>query len=227
MIAATFPPAGLCNMVTSPFAITAGLIRNRLAAGLMLLAAASLAACVPTLVQPHDPALVAGVESLYATAATMIDDGVAASPRTDAEREAIRPATASAGHFSRFASRYDALIRASDLMILRAMAGGAAIDGTGEKLQGRIEQLIENAIPSVCAELTETFDALGASSLTVRNHVDLKCLLTRWKEQHADPALTRGSLILKRANWESRRASLFRVVLAIQRAELAKQPPTR
>lgn len=202
--------------------------QRRLAAhALALLLAMALSACVPTLVQPHDPALVAGVEALYASATEMIDSGVAVSPRTDAEREAIRPASRSEAHFNHYAARYDALIRSSDLMILRAMAGSGTVGDTGQKLQGRIEQVIENAILSVCAELTETFNELGASSLTVRNHVDLKCLLTRWKEQHADPALTRGSLILKRANWEARRASLFRIVLAIQRAELAKQSSPR
>lgn len=206
----------------SPAAIA--VIQRRLTIGLMLLIAVALSACVPQLVQPHDPALVAGVEALYAEATAMIDDGVASSPVTDAEREAIRPANKSAAHASQFTARYDALIRAADLMILRAMAGSGTVDRTGDTLQRKIEQVIENAIPSVCSDLTAAFDELGATSLTVRNHVDLKCLLTRWKEQHADPALTRGSQILKRANWESRRASLFRIVLAIQRAELAKQP---
>ena len=141
-----------------------------------------------------------------------------------AERDAIRPPLKSDAHFSHFASRYDKLIRASDLMILRAMAGSDGIDKFGQKLQGKIEEAIENAVPSVCAELTDSFNELGATSLTVRNQVDLKCLLTRWKEQHADPELTRNTFILKRANWESRRASLFRVVLAIQRAQLSNAP---
>lgn len=203
-------------MVTIPF--------RRLQAGLLLLLAASLAGCLPRLVQPHDEALVTGTEALYAEAAEMIDDGIAASPKTDAERDAIRPPARSAAHVSQFAPRYDKLIRASDLLILRAMAGSDGIDTFGQKLQAKIEEAIENAVPSVCAELTDSFNELGATSLTVRNQVDLKCLLTRWKEQHADPELTRNTLILKRANWETRRASLFRVVLAIQRAQTSKQP---
>ena len=189
-----------------------------------VLLAVCLSGCIPRLVQPYDEALVTGTEALYAEAAAMIDDGIVASPLTDAERDAIRPPLKSDAHFSHFAPRYDKLIRASDLMILRAMAGSDGIDKLGQKLQGKIEEAIENAVPSVCAELTESFNELGATSLTVRNQVDLKCLLTRWKEQHADPALTRNTLILKRANWETRRASLFRIVLAIQRAQLSKQP---
>lgn len=189
-----------------------------------VLLAACLTGCMPTLVQPHDEALVSATEALYAEAAEMIDDGIAASPRTDAERDAFRPPTRSDGHYSRYEPRYDKLIRASDLMILRAMAGSDGIDTLGQKLQAKIEEAIDNAVPSVCAELTDSFNELGATSLTVRNQVDLKCLLTRWKEQHADPALTRNTLILKRANWETRRASLFRVVLAIQRAQLSNPP---
>ena len=190
----------------------------------LLLLIGSLAGCMPRLVQPHDEALVTATEALYAEAAEMIDDGIAASPRTDAERDAFRPSTRSDGHYSRYEPRYDKLIRASDLMILRAMAGSDGVDRLGQTLQAKIEAAIDNAVPSVCAELTDSFNELGATSLTVRNQVDLKCLLTRWKEQHADPALTRNSLILKRANWETRRASLFRVVLAIQRAQLSNAP---
>lgn len=209
-------------MITMPFA--ARLAAHVRSISLPLLLTLVLSGCIPRLVQPYDEALVVGTEALYAEAAAMIDDGVATSPRTDAERDAIRPPTKSGGHVSHFAPRYDALIRASDLMILRAMAGSDGIDKFGQKLQGKIEEAIENAVPSVCAELTDSFNELGATSLTVRNQVDLKCLLTRWKEQHADPELTRNTFILKRANWESRRASLFRIVLAIQRAQLSNQP---
>lgn len=190
----------------------------------VLLLAFCLSGCMPRLVQPYDQTLVTGTEALYAEASAMIDEGVAVSPRSDAERDAIRSPAKSDGHLGAFSTRYDALIRASDLMILRAMAGSEEIDALGQKLQAKIEEAIENAVPSVCAELSAQFDELGAASLTVRNQVDLKCLLTRWKEQHADPEFTRKTLILKRANWEARRASLFRIVLAIQRAQLSKQP---
>ncbi len=210
-------------MIMMSFVILSRLHRELLPTTLVLLALC-LSGCMPRLVQPYDEALVTGTEALYAEASAVIDDGVATSPRTDAERDAIRPPTKSDGHFSRFEPRYDQLIRATDLMILRAMAGSEDIDGLGRKLQAKIEEAIENAVPSVCAELTERFNELGATSLTVRNHVDLKCLLTRWKEQHADSELTRNTFILKRANWETRRASLFRIVLAIQRAQLSKQP---
>ena len=134
-------------MITMPFA--ARLAAHVRSISLPLLLTLALSGCIPRLVQPYDEALVVGTEALYAEAAAMIDDGVATSPRTDAERDAIRPPTKSGGHVSHFAPRYDALIRASDLMILRAMAGSDGIDKFGQKLQGKIEEAIENAVPSV------------------------------------------------------------------------------
>lgn len=185
---------------------------------------AALSACTVRLVQPHDDRLVSGNEDLFRTASQLVDDGYALSPRTDAERAAIRKPADSDAHYAKFEPRYDALIRDSDLLILRAMAGSGQVDPLGDRLQAKIEQLIEQAVPSVCQDLKQSFDALGATSLTVRNFVDLKCLLTRWKDQHADDTLTRGTGILKKANWEGRRQSLFRITLAIERAEASKQP---
>jgi len=192
-----------------------------LAASLLL---ALLPGCAARLVQPYDAQLVDGTEEIFKTASAVIDDGFIASPRTDAERAAIRKPETSDAHFLKFQPRYDALIRQTDLLILRSMAGSNGIDPLGQKLQGKVEQVIESAVPSVCQDLTQTFNDLGATSLTVKNFVDLKCLLSRWKDQHQDPQLTRGSLILKKANWEGRRQSLFEIVLPIERAELSKKP---
>lgn len=198
-------------------------LARRLAGALAALALLlALGGCTVKLVQPYDDRLVEGNEALFRNASTLIDDGYVASPRTDAERAAIRKPAQDEAHFAKFEPRYDALIRDTDLLILRAMAGSGQVDPLGDRLQAKVEQLIESAVPSVCQDLRQSFDDLGATSLTVRNFVDLKCLLTRWKEQHADATLTRGTGILKKANWEGRRQSLFRIALAIERAEASK-----
>ncbi|GAC1623652.1 MAG: hypothetical protein NVS9B10_08830 [Nevskia sp.] len=201
---------------------SAVVVARGLALVLVLLATAG---CATRLVQPYDAQQVSGIDTLFVTASTVIDDGIAASPRTDPERAAIRKPEASAAHYAAFAPRYDALLRASDLLLLHALAGNGGVDPLGQLLHDKINALIDSAIPSVCADLSARVKAAGPASLEVANMVDLKCLLTRWKEQHADPELTRRTLILKTGNWEARRAALFNIVLAIQRAELSKQRP--
>ena len=99
------------------------------------------------------------------------------------------------------------------------MASSDQIDIVGQKLQQKLDDLIETSIPSVCDGLS---DAFGQTSLTARNYIDLKCIITRWKAQHADPALTRDSLILKKANWDGRKNLIFNAILAIQKAEAFK-----
>jgi hypothetical protein len=200
---------------------TAALARTIMVAVLLTL----LPGCVSHLVQPYDEQQVTSVDALFKSASAVIDDGISLSPRTDTERAAIRKPKVSAANFSQFEPRYDGLIRASDLLLLHALAGSSGLDPLGQKLHNKINAVIDSAIPSVCADLSASVKEAGPASLEVNNFVDLKCLLTRWKEQHADSELTRKTLILKRANWEARRAALFNIVLAIQRAELSKQKP--
>lgn len=191
---------------------------------MLLVIAALLSACAPVrLVEPYDEVLVSRTEALYAEASEMIDDGINLSPLNSAERAAIRPSARSPAHYSVFAPRYDRLIRASDALILRSMANSDALDPFGRKVQDGVRKLIDNAAPSTCDELKAEF--ANAGSLTVDNYVDLKCLLIRWKAQHGDRRGTDNTLILKRANWEGRRRTLFDYVLEVQRAERAKRRP--
>jgi hypothetical protein len=183
---------------------------------LALLAGALLAGCTFTLVQPYDEKLFNDTEAIYKKAAGMIDDGMSASPRTDDERRAIKEPAKSAAHFSAFKPRYDALLNDSDALLMRAMAGSAKLDATGLRINQKIEELIAKELPSQCEDLDREFQNV---SLTVKNYVDLKCLLLRWREQHQDPVLTDKTQILKRGNWEGRKGTIFNAVLAIQKAE--------
>ena len=178
-----------------------------------------LAACSVKLVQPYDEKLLNDTEAFYKKAALMISEGIAVSPRKNEQRAAIAEPTAHPGHFSKFEAQYDSLLVDSDALILRGMAGSAAIDGAGAAIQEKISELIEDKLPSSCPALK---DEIGSVSLTVANYVDLKCLILRWRGQHngeINPELTQGKFILKSANWEGRKLNLFYAVLAIQEAE--------
>ncbi|BBO70309.1 hypothetical protein DSCA_42390 [Desulfosarcina alkanivorans] len=177
------------------------------------------AGCVKTLVAPYDENLVASTEAFYVKAAGIVEEGRSVSPRTDQERAAITNPAAHKGHFSKFEARYSDLIVDAEALILRAMASSDQIDIAGQKLQQKLDELIESNIPSVCAGLS---DAFGQTSLTAGNYIDLKCIVTRWKAQHADPSLTRDTLILKKANWDGRKNLIFNAILAIQKAEAFK-----
>ncbi|MEW8015297.1 MAG: hypothetical protein AB2807_11105 [Candidatus Sedimenticola endophacoides] len=172
----------------------------------VLLLAPMIGGCAMQLVQPYDAKLVSGAEAFYKKAATMVQEGRAASPGSD---PSAHPA-----HFSRFESRYDKLVIESEALILRAAA--AELGERGADLHERIEQAIEGLLPGPCQALAAE---LGPGSLTVKNFVDLKCLVLEWRRQHADPTLTRASGILKQANWEARKRVLFQAVLSIQQAE--------
>jgi len=182
----------------------------------------ALTGCSVTLVQPYDEKLFNDTEAVYKKAAAMIGEGESTSPVTDEQRRAISDPARHPAHFSRFASKYDALLIDADALLMRAMAGSSKLDATGERINTKIEKLINEELPSNCAELEQEFAA--AASLTVKNYVDVKCLLVRWRAQHADPKLTEDKLILKRANWEGRRLNFFNAVLAIQKAEGFKKP---
>ena len=69
-------------------------------------------------------------------------------------------------------------------------------------MQGKIEKLISDPLSSQCSELESEF---AGTSLTVKNYVDLKCVLVRWRAQHGDDKITDSAMILKKANWEARR----------------------
>jgi hypothetical protein len=178
-------------------------------------------ACPATLVQPYDEKLVSDTEAIYKKAATMVNEGEAVSPRTDDVRRQIKEPAKHAGHFSAFAARYDALIVDADALILRGMAGSGGVDKIGRRIQDKIEDLIADAVPSACDDLEQEFKG---ATLTVKNYVDLKCILVRWKAQHSSSDETDKTLILKKANWEGRRRIFFNAVLAIQQAEAFKKP---
>ena len=176
--------------------------------------------CSVKLVQPYDEKLVTDTEAFYKKAARIIEHGRAVSPKTNEERKAISEPSKHPGNFSQFEPKYNDLLIDTEALIMRAMAGSNEIDRTGQKLQAKLEDLIETNIPSVCEGLAEEF---GKTSLTVKNYIDLKCIVSKWKVQHADPRLTRNTMILKKANWEGRKKSIFDAVLAIQKAEAFKR----
>lgn len=181
--------------------------------------------CATTLVQAYDDKLFTDTEALFKKAATMIDDGLAKSPRTDADRAAILAqgqAAAHPAHALKFEARYNELATDSDALILRALVKSQEVGALGEKLQRKIGTLIEESIPSACPEADAEFKSM-TSSLTVANYLDLKCLFVTWKARHSDSKLTESTGILKRVNWELRKSTLFAAVLAIQKAEAAKK----
>ena len=184
-----------------------------------LIAAACLAflsGCTTVLVSPYDEKLVTDTEAFYKKAAEMIEKGRSVSPLTDAERKKIRNPSAHEGYYTKFEGKYNDLIIDTEALILRAMASDNKISATGQALQSKISEIIENTIPSKCSELSAEF---SSTSLTAKNYVDLKCIVLKWKEQHADDKLTDNTKILKKANWEGRKLIVFNAVLAIQKAE--------
>ena len=188
----------------------------------LALAASAWSGCALTLVQPYDEKLVNDTEAIFKKASAVVDDGISRSPRTDDERAALRPPTASDAHYAKFEPHYNALLRDADALILRSLAGSGEIGAVGNKLQQKIEGLIESAIPSACPDVDQELRDLSAS-LTVRNYIDLKCFFINWKAQHGDMQRTGQTQILKKANWEARKGALFGIVLAIQKAETFKK----
>lgn len=188
--------------------------------------------CAVTLVQPYDEKLLADTEALFKKASTVIDDGIAKSPKTENERNhlkaaastpnSVTPLASNPAHFTQFESRYNDLTVDVDALILRSLSKAAEVGPLGQKLQKRIEDLINQAIPSACDDLQSEFGAM-TSSLTVMNYVDLKCLLIRWKAQHGDVTVTNGTGILKKVNWELRKSAVFAATLAIEQAETSKK----
>lgn len=193
---------------------------NRFRSAIVTMAAVflllSLSACSIKLVQPFDEKLLNDTDAFYKKGAVMIIEGQNFSPKTDQDRQSIADAVfqQNLAHFSKFESKYDGLIVDSESLILRAMSRSQEIGTAGQSIQKKIEELIGASVPTNCPDLQSEF---GKVSLTAQNYVDLKCLILNWKEQH------RKSGILKKANWEGRKLTLFNIVFAIEKAESFKK----
>lgn len=185
-------------------------------------AALFVGGCAVTLVQPYDEKLLNDTEAIFKRASSIIDDGVSNSPKTDDQRAAIQKPESHSAHISQFQGRYAALSTDADALILRALSKAEEVDRIGQKLQGQINALVENSLPSQCDDIEKEL-GLASTSLAVKNYIDLKCLIVRWKAQHSDPTLTQGTGILKRTNWELRKSAIFSATLAIQKAEASKK----
>lgn len=179
--------------------------------------------CATSLVQPYDEKLLTDTEALFKKTSAMIDEGIEKSPKTDEVRLAIVKPEDHPAHFSKFEERYRTLGTDADALILRALSKSQDVSPIGEKLQKKIIDLVEEALPTQCDDI-EVDLGISTSSLTVKNYIDLKCILVRWKAQHSDPKLTQNTLILKRTNWELRKSAIFSATLAIQKAETSKKP---
>lgn len=169
--------------------------------------------CTTTLVSPYDEKLVTDTEAFYKKAAILIEKGRSVSPLKDDDRKNIQNPTEHQGHASKFEGDYNSLIIDTETLILRAMASDKKIDSMGQKLQAKISNLIETEIPSNCQQLAAEF---AQASLTAQNYVDLKCIILKWKQRHSDMSFTKNTKILKKANWESRKRTVFNA--AINRA---------
>jgi hypothetical protein len=183
-----------------------------------------MSGCPATLVQPYDEKLVTDTEAFYKKAAFIIEDGRVVSPRTDQERAAISDPENNPGYFLAFETRYNGLIVDSEVLILRSMASNDQIGKSGQQFQAQINKLIDEKFSSQCQELADEF---GKVSLTVKNYIDLKCIILRWKERHHDDSFTQGKKILKKGNWKARKRIIFNAILAIQKAEAFKKPDQR
>lgn len=182
-----------------------------------------LSGCIPvTLVQPYDADLYSNTEAFYKKASDLIAKGVSVSPVSNEERDAITPQEAEhhPGHYKQFKAGYESLLVDANALILRALANSGSIDSKALEIHIKIENAITNSIPNGCDDLQNQFSGV---SLTVRNYIDLKCLIGSWEKQHNSKDLTGGKLILKKANWEARSKSLFEGILAVQKAEAAKK----
>lgn len=181
-----------------------------------------LGGCAVSLVQPYDEKLLTDTEVLFKKTSAMIDEGIEKSPEKDEDRLAIVEPENHPAHFSKFAERYRTLETDADALILRALSKSQEVSPIGEKLQNQIIDLVEKAVPTKCKDIENDL-RISTSSLTVKNYIDLKCIVVNWKGQHSDAKLTKETLILKRTNWELRKSAIFSAILAIQKAETSKK----
>lgn len=159
---------------------------------------AVLAGCPLRLVQPYDQKLFDSTEAIYKQGLEMIAEGIASNTST----------------YDQFEAKYDKLILETDILLMRALSANQALDAAGQKIQAKVNELIDTTIPSLCPDLKSE---LSPVSLTAANYADLKCLLLKWKEDH------RKKVDLKPATWEGRRRTLTQLILAIQKAEYFKK----
>lgn len=178
-----------------------------------------ISSCSVKLVAPYDEKLVAQTEAFYKNAAAMIDKGIAVSP-IDNSSNVIVSTEQQDGHYKKFEGDYNRLISEAEALVLRALVKADEIDSLGKKLQGNIEAAIETTIPSECKEIASD---VGAVSLKVKNYLDLKCIISNWKEQHASQEVTQNSLVLKRSVWSARKKTIFAAVLFIIKSEEFKR----
>lgn len=181
---------------------------------LLLACLISLLGCTAaTFVQPYDEQLLSGSEQFYRKAATIIEHSRMQSP-------AERPTTeerSHPGHIANMENLYAELLIDANILLLRAMANSGQVDASGQRIQSKISQYIDSALPSNCDNSADDIRA-EFSSLTVRNFIDLKCLIVIWQAQHqAAP----GN-VLTQADWSRRHVSLLRYIMAVQQAEIAK-----
>lgn len=174
----------------------------------------SLLGCAPAvLVQPYDERLLTGSEQFYRKTATIIEHTKMQSPAERPTTEDIRHP----GHITNMENLYAEMLIDANILLLRALANSEQVDASGQRLQRRITRYIDNALPSNCDSSAEDIRA-EFSSLTVKNYVDLKCLIVTWQAQHeAAPGK-----VLTQAEWSRRHLSLIRFIVAVQQAEVAK-----
>ncbi|WGS87629.1 hypothetical protein [Methylomonas sp. UP202] len=177
-----------------------------------------LTGCPASFVSPYNESLYTETNAFYKNVATVIQDAKSVSPLKDEDRALITEQNAPnhEGHFSKFESKYNKLIIDSNALILSSMTDIDNIDTIGNYLNGKINSIIADAIPSICNS-TE-FSELGEKNLTVQNYVDLKCIISKLKQDHKDSV--KG--IMKKANFEQKDKLIFNAILAIQKAESFK-----
>ncbi|ENO7812560.1 hypothetical protein ACB524_004401 [Salmonella enterica] len=183
-----------------------------------------LTGCTTTLTSPYSDKLAVDTEQFYKNSATVLEEGRTASPKTDFERAKITHPENNAGSYSKFESQYNRLIIDSKSLILLALANDEKIGLAGQRLQSKLNDIVSESLPAKkCDEIKNDIDA-NSTTLLVGNYIDLKCILTGWKEQHADPQFTQNTLILKKSNWEARKKQLFNIVLILQKSAHTKEP---
>lgn len=178
--------------------------------------------CTTTLTSPYSEKLSSDSEQFYKDAATVFEEGRAVSPATDFERSQISQPENHAGHYSNFEQRYNKLIIDSESLILLAIASDNNIGIAGQHIQSELSKIVSETVPAKkCDEIKKDLGT-DSSTLLVANYIDLKCILVKWKEEHADPQLTQNKLILKKSNWEGRKKQLFNIVLILQKSAKSK-----
>lgn len=165
-------------------------------------------------VQPYDDSLITGIQEFYKSTAKFVENGKQVSPPTRPDSEDL----SNKGHLSHYQDGYSNLVIEVNNLIIRSMVNSVKVDELGKSMQDKVEQLIDESIPSVCAG-TQARLGKEFTSLTVKNFADLKCLVSRWKVQHENAP----SKTLTSGDWQRRHTTLMNVVIEIQRAESFKQ----